>query len=100
MSEYEQLKQAVEDNFVLLSLESRELKGLVGKQSDTLRLLHQSIVELQAGNRVMEDLLEKRTLRLDSAVEAIRALGTGSVDVRKEIAELKERMQRLEDKAS
>lgn len=56
--------------------------------------------DLGQGNRRIEDLLQQRADRLDTAVEALSLLSDSSVDLRKEIAELRERVQKLEDKAS
>ncbi len=108
MSDFDHLKRVVEDNFVLLSIETRELRGLVSQQgqrfTETLDTITTAMKRLESdlgqGNRRIEDLLQQRADRLDTAVEAIRGLGDSSVDLRKEIAELRERVQKLEDKAS
>ena len=143
MSEYSELKRVMEDNFVLQSLETRELKaemfthlGTVGKQihvlndrmhvfNDQMHVLNDQMHVLNDQMRVVSEQmqvlsdhsqavaggldslaenvdrrLERQAERWDAAVAALRALGDGSTDVRKEIAELRERVRRLKERAS
>lgn len=115
MSEFEKLKQVVEDNFVLQSMEMAEMRSTFSAQlgelgqitgalikdvdavAQTAKALAQSVDSLAKG---IDSNLEKQSSRLETAVKAIRALGDGSVDVRQELAELRARVEKLEDKAS
>jgi len=112
MSEFEKLKQVVEDNFVLQSMEMAEMRSTFSAQlgalgqitgalikdvdavAQTAKALAQSVDSLAKG---IDSNLEKQSSRLETAVKAIRSLGDGSVDVRQELAELRARVEKLED---
>lgn len=116
MDKYERLEQIVETNFQLNAMQTRELGVEVRKRFDSHMEFFNSQIEgvvraLDATREVLvtglketgvlfETRMNEQADRMDLAVEAIRTLGDGNVDIRKEINDLKRRVKELEDRAS
>lgn len=109
MDKYEKLERIVETNFQLNAMQTRELgvefrRRLEAQSADFRQALLNLGDHVTEGFRETGEFLEGQMSahaeRAEAAVEAIRTLGDGSVDIRKEIEELKRRVKDLEDRAS
>lgn len=108
MDKYKRLEQIIETNFRLNSLQTRELGAEMRRHfafhTEQMANMAQTLQRMATQSEAVGELFERRMNeqadRMDEAVEAIRKLGDGNVDIRKEIAELKRRVKDLEDRAS
>lgn len=108
MNDFERLKETVETNFRLNSLEAREVAARLDGRVTALSQ-HMNQMAAQMGHMATEmaemstefrEGMERQADRMDQAVVAIGQLGDGGVELRQDIADLKRRVQRLEDLAS
>ena len=109
MDRYQRLERMLETNFKLTAIQSRELgaemRRKLQQQSDEFRQgLDQVSRRVEAGfselGQFFEGGMNAQADRYDNVIELLRALGDSSVDINKEIAELKRRVKQLEDRAS
>ena len=109
MDRYKRLEQIMETNFRLNALETRELgaeirRRMIRQSEEFRRRLDQlaSYVETSFTDlgSFLENGINEQADRMDQVVEVIRHIGDSSVDVNKEIEDLKRRLKEAEDRAS
>ncbi len=107
MSE-DKLRRIVEENFVLNSLHTREmgaklrvhLKAVtdqMGTVTEQMSMVRDQMSDL---TEMVESGFNEQADRMDRMVEALRGLGDGGVEIRRDVEDLKRRVKALEDKAS
>lgn len=109
MDKYRRLEDIVETNFRLSAMQSRELGAEMRRRMERQSLEFQRKVD-ELGRFVrtsysemgayFENGMNEQADRMDRVVEVIRHIGDRSVDVNKELDDLKRRVKEFEDRAS
>ncbi len=94
MNEEQKLREVIETNFQLSILHTRQVGDRLGRRIDGIV---RGMQELASATREeFEGLADRQA----ETLEVLRKIGDSSVDIHKEILELKRRVSELENRAS
>ncbi len=115
MDDFKNLRQTIETNFKLSSLQTREMgaelrremKTIAGEMKTIAGEMNSIASQMNTHGKRMDRLgdyvangFEQQAQRNDQVLEVLKTVGDGSGDLRKEIEELKRRITALEERAS